>query len=210
MKKRLTLRQRFSLIQAAFLLLNVKFKCETFKGGLCGFRSSSTFSVISVTQADMISCAFCFMNFYLPGPCCLPPPLRNLASSALSPPKPWLILTWAPQRLGRSLRPSEPHTPSQSKAGAIWGTSDPWDVWERVEQWIWLTCWLPYTICYAPTSLFLKFRESTTPAVTEALPGTRKTRNKKEGNRKEPKGLLGKVSLLELILTFKRIKSPWS
>ena len=44
-----------------------------------------------------------------------------------------------------------------------------------------------------PTSLFLKFRESTTPSVTEALPGTIKAGNEKEDdNRKEPRVYWGK------------------
>lgn len=87
---------------------------------------AAPFSVISATRVDIISCALCFKHFYHPGPRCLPPLMRKLASSILFPsfPKPyWPFLGWfwpgTPQGPGRSLHPSEPHTQSQSRAGAI-------------------------------------------------------------------------------------------
>lgn len=87
---------------------------------------AAPFSVISVTRVGIISCAFCFKHFYHSGPRCLPPPMRKLASSILFPSFPkqyWPFFGWfwpgTPQRPGRSLHPSEPHTQSQSRAGAI-------------------------------------------------------------------------------------------
>lgn len=141
------------------------------------------FSVIYVTQPDIISCALCFMNFYHPDPgCCLPPKCpRKVASSVLFSSK-TLPDFWpgAPQRLGRSLHPSEPHKNLRAKQELFWVTSDPWDVWEWMKPWV-----LTYMLSFLhhpslPTSLFLKFGESTTRSVTEALPGTIKAGNEKD------------------------------
>lgn len=127
-------------------------------------------------------------------------PTRKLASSILFPSFTWPcwpFLGWiwrgAPPRPGTSLHPSEPHTQSQSKAKAVLRNFRSMrclgmDKTQRLTY----TCCLSYTLCYAPTSLCLK---STTPSVTEALPGTIKAGNERRGNQKEPQGLLGKETL---------------
>lgn len=89
----------------------------------------------------------------------------------------------APGRPGRSLHPSEPHVQFPKKAGAILRNFRSVRC-VRMDEPLWLTyrSSLIYTLCYAPTSPFLKFRKSTTPSVTEALPGIAKAGNE-EGER---------------------------
>lgn len=97
-----------------------------FLPGLCNFRSGRALFCHFQWLRQTVSCALCFTYFSHPGLCCLPLPMRKLASSILSPsfPKPhWPFLgwfwPWASWRPQRSLHPSAPHAQSQNKAGEI-------------------------------------------------------------------------------------------
>lgn len=133
------------------------------------------FLSLPMTQRDTVSGTLCFMCFSHPGPCCLLPPTRKVASSNLSPSShkpPWPFLGWFWSEAEDLKDPSIHQSLTdhcRTKQERFWGTSDPWDVWEQIKHSVWLTC--PFIRSLpSPTSLFLKLRNYTTSLVTEALP----------------------------------------
>lgn len=92
-------------------------------------------SLPTTQRVFLVPFVFCFSH---PGPCCLPPPMSKVASSNLSPSsrKPlWPFLGWfwpgAEDWKDPSIHQSlTDHCRTMQER--FWGTSDPWDVWERM------------------------------------------------------------------------------
>lgn len=149
---------------------------------------------LAVTQADTISCTLCFTNFCHPGPYCLHFSWGSWLFQFFLLPSPnhtglsWLILTggtWKAWTIPPSIRASQ----FPKKAGAILRNFRSVRC-VRMDKPLWLTyrSSLIYTLCYPPTSPFLKFRKSTTPSVTEALPGIAKAGNEEGGRNRRVHG----------------------
>lgn len=176
-----------------FFLLNVLVYYVT-------WELAKPFPSSPATLADATPCTLHFPHVYTLA--CVAFPVQSCLLP--SPNWTWPPLGWwwagAPRRPGRSLRASEPHGQSQNKAGATLGNFRSVMCLQTDKRWS-----LTYVLSFIHPLLWsyftaLEIQKIYSSSVTGVLPGIIRAGNEKGGNRKEPKGPLGKETLLWIIL----------